>query len=678
MHGMIKYLTAALLTRALAAPPAQVPLKGEGETDDRIGLAETTEKRRPLHGRFLQITDFHPDRFYEVYSSTSEESACHRGKGPAGIYGAETSECDSPIALVNKTMEWVAKEFKDKIDFVVWTGDSARHDNDEDLPRTQEQVLGLNRFMVQKMAEAFGKHNGDEEDEDPNNDFIIPIVPNFGNNDILPHNILAKGPNKWTRTYASIWTQFIPEVQKHSFEQGGWFYVEVIPNKLAVFSLNTLYFFDSNAAADGCAIHSEPGYQQMEWLRIQLQFMRDRGMKAILIGHVPPARQETKTLWDETCWQKYTLWNRQYRDVIVTSLWGHFNYDHFMLQDFKDLHKGTKKGRMNYYNALDSDDDSGGELSTQDKTEYFIQLRDEWSELPKPPNKPKSTSWFDLAIGKKKDDRKYKKKLRKYLKKVGGKHAERFAASFVSGSVVPNLMPTMRVFEYNTTGLGSHNNDIDSIPPPAHFEFDTSRIDATRKKHKKYKFTVPDAPSKSSPPGPAYSPQTLSLVKYTQYFANLTYINNDFTHSSEKAEDDIDAAKWNEGKHKGKKPHDKDYKPKPRKFKYEVLYDTKEDDVYRLEDLTMPSLLDLARRVGSFVPPEDESEDIDLDTVFADDVDEEKKGKKNKKKKKKHRKGGKKKKKDPNRKENEAWYTFIRRAYVETMSPEDVEEEFGH
>ena len=91
------------------------------------------------------------------------------------------------------------------------------------------------------------------------------------------------------------------------------------------------YFFTSNSAVDGCAKKHEPGYEHMEWLRIQLQILRDRGMKAILIGHVPPARVDSKESWDETCWQKYALFGRQFRDVIVGSLYGHMNIDHFML-----------------------------------------------------------------------------------------------------------------------------------------------------------------------------------------------------------------------------------------------------------------------------------------------------------------------------------------------------------
>ena len=94
----------------------------------------------------------------------------------------------------------------------------------------------MNSYCVDKMVEAFGK----PDDTDPANDLPIPVVPTYGNNDILPHNIFMQGPNKYTKRYLNIWKKFIPEAQRHTFERGGWFFVEVIPNKLAVFSLNTL------------------------------------------------------------------------------------------------------------------------------------------------------------------------------------------------------------------------------------------------------------------------------------------------------------------------------------------------------------------------------------------------------------------------------------------------------
>ena len=630
-----------------------------------------------------------------MYTSTAEDDACHRGQGPAGIYGAESSDCDSPIELVNKTMHWIKKELKDKIDFIIWTGDSARHDNDEAYPRNEDQVVGLNEMMVQKFFEVFGKKNGDEDDEDPNNDYIIPIIPTFGNNDILPHNIFRMGPNKWTRIYTKVWRQFIPEAQRHQFEQGGWFYVEVIPNKLAVFSLNTLYFFTSNAVVDGCALPSEPGYHQMEWLRIQLQFMRDRGMKAILTGHVPPTREESKTNWDETCWQKYTLWLRQYRDVVVTSLYGHFNYDHFILQDFEDLRKGTKKGKMPDYSLEKEEEGKNDKVRTTGKPEYFIDLRNRWSEMPNP---PKSLSWFEMMVNELSELREStlsltrakqvfagvlkseKKKRKKYFKKIGGEHAERYAASFVSASVVPNLYPTLRVIEYNITGLDSKSLEESerSLSIPAMPEFDQKNLESQKSKRKKkkkkgkkkYKFDIPKSPSKSSPPGPAYSPQTFSLVRFTQYLANLTHINNDFQALSStelQGEGYVNATGWKEGKHKGKKPHNKDHTPEPKKFKYEVHYDTRDDDVYQLKDLTMPSIVDLATRIGKFEPEDDDSIYYSDCTSADSELDAEKK-----KKKKKH-----KKKKKARRKQNEVWYTFVRRAFVETLSPSELHDDFG-
>jgi hypothetical protein len=35
----------------------------------------------------------------------------------------------------------------------------------------------------------------------------------------------------------------IPEYEVHTFERGGYYAVEVVPNKLAVISLNTLYWY---------------------------------------------------------------------------------------------------------------------------------------------------------------------------------------------------------------------------------------------------------------------------------------------------------------------------------------------------------------------------------------------------------------------------------------------------
>ena len=660
-----------------------------------------------------RILDFHPDSYYKPFTSTDSESVCHRSSGPAGIYGAETTDCDSPFSLVNATFQWINDNLKDSIDFVIWTGDSARHDSDETIPRSEKEVISLNEMLVAKFTEVFGKED-DINDTDPTNDYTIPIIPTYGNNDIMPHNIMAPGPNKWTKSFSHVWRSFIPEEQRHAFERGGWFFVEVIPHKLAVFSLNTLYFFDSNTAVDGCAKKSEPGYQHLQWLRIQLQFLRERGMKAILTGHVPPARTENKQSWDETCWQKYSLWMRQYRDVIVGSVYGHMNIDHFMLQDFRGINKKTTKGRISRVEEVK--ESSEDELSVQSLAEYLSDLRAEWARIPDEPESTnesdKSKKFFGLFPGLSK--KKHKSKEQKYLEKIGGEWAERYSVSLITASVVPNYFPTFRVIEYNLTGLDK-SLGVTHTKSPRNEEQDlTLESDGTetasskkhkkkgkkkkKKHHKKPFFTVPLPPSKSSPPGPAYSPQLFTWTSYTQYFANLTRINNDFhspltvppsliqpissSNDGLQSVDDNDEnetqkakkTKWREGKYKNRHPkHDHSTET----FTYEIEYDTQNDTIFAMPDLTVRNWVNLARTMGKYRPSwstadaEDEVDcsDPDADADDSDscgdtDVDAESKRKSEKKRKRERRKVV----------EN-VWFTFLRRAFVGAKDEEELRNE---
>jgi hypothetical protein len=102
--------------------------------------------KRPLpslNGRFLHLTDIHPDPYY-VTNGTAK-SSCHKvednvtderfrtsGKpkhmkiGRGGAWGAPATICDSSMKMVNYTFEWLSENWKDKVDFVIWTGDNAR------------------------------------------------------------------------------------------------------------------------------------------------------------------------------------------------------------------------------------------------------------------------------------------------------------------------------------------------------------------------------------------------------------------------------------------------------------------------------------------------------------------------------------------------------------------------
>lgn len=624
--------------------------------------SQDTGAVQKLHGKFLHITDIHPDPFYRTHTLTDEEGACHRGDGTAGHYGAELSSCDAPFSLVNATFKWIQENLKDSIDFVIWTGDNARHDNDEKFPRNNDQVAGLNQQMVDKMVEVFWRPD-DKAEGSSSSILRIPIVPNFGNNDILPHNIFYPGPNKFTKEYLSIWRDFIPEAQRHGFERGGWFWSEVIPDRLAVFSLNSLYFFDANAAVDGCAARSQPGYDQFEWLRAQLDLMRERGMKAILTGHVPPARTKQKTTWDETCWQKYTLWVHQYRDVIVGSIWGHMNIDHFMFQDSKDVDIAQLSKEMT--------DSPRGDLSAAASSEYMQDLRIQFSKLPSPPSGANVQRRLD-------------KKLKRYHKMIGGEFGERYAVSMVGPSIIPNYFPSLRVIEYNTSGLDSQSGQPGpAIPAKIMYTSPDStgvsnghksgRSEKQAKKHPK--FHVPDGPSGISPPGPAYSMQPLTFTGYTQLFANLTTINNDFSKGYDKSDDVEIQKKWKKGKHHGEKsPHSSN----PKEFKFETLYSTFNDTLFKVPDLTVRSYLIIAHKIGRGAS---RSSDVDVaqadgktddplsmpDSADGTDLEVEEGHKKHKKREKHHHK----------KSHNKAWFLFLKRAFVGAVEDEDIEEIYG-
>jgi endopolyphosphatase len=677
---MVRFTGGVLLFAAfaLAIPTerTQLPLRESQQILDQAKKPSTPPRK--LQGKFLHITgklpyrhhlfciladrlraDFHPDPFYKRGSSSADEHACHSGSGDAGILGAAKTDCDSPIALVNATFRWINDNLKDEVDFVIWTGDSARHDNDERYPRNKSQVVGQNELLVSKFVEVFGK-NDDIDDRDPTNDFVVPIIPTFGNNDILPHNIFEPGPNTWTRKYTSVWNKFIPEEQRHSFERGGWFFVEVIRNRLAVFSLNTLYFFDSNSAVDGCDAKSEPGYEHLEWLGVQLELLRQRGMKAIITGHVPPARTESKQSWDETCWQKYTLWMRQYRDIIVGAVYGHANIDHFLIQDARDLeYDFLTEAQMTAGGVLHADES----MSIQSKSTYLNELRKRWSELPKPPSGLSYATANEESLSKSKESKKQKKR-EKFLKSIGGPWAERFSLSLVSPSVVPNYYPTLRVFEYNITGLEDLHPSVYSSSPAAtvdvgigsgidedadlweetkHYEL-TKEIhdqdiphDLKKKKPKNRKppFKVPRGPDSTAPPGPAYSPQTFTFLSYAQYYANLTYINNEFSRHAGKVANDAMLAV-------GARTA-----PGLKEFKYELEYHTKEDMVYHMKDLTMRSYLDLAEQIGrkelDKIPAMKEGHEAEATTKY----------------------------------KNKIWHNFVKRAFVLTKPDEELEDQFG-
>ena len=201
-----------------------------------------------LRGRFLHITDLHPDPYYR--NGTAQRTSCHRGRPfggdrAAGWYGHPVSSCDSPLSLINATFDYLRDHVASQVDFVILTGDSARHDSDSSLDRPLSEVAELNLLIGSKMYDTFAPVG-------------VPVIFTIGNNgassarrraddaDVGVHNTQRPGPSNVLDALHDAWHSFLPAPEHELFLSEGYYAREVIRDQLVVISLNTMWFFVSN------------------------------------------------------------------------------------------------------------------------------------------------------------------------------------------------------------------------------------------------------------------------------------------------------------------------------------------------------------------------------------------------------------------------------------------------
>lgn len=565
-----------------------------------------TGKERKLHGRFLHITDIHPDPYYVEGSSI--DAVCHTGKPSkkkdvAPKFGKAMSGCDSPVILMEETLRWIKENLRDKIDFVIWTGDNIRHDNDRKHPRTEAQIFDMNDIVADKMTELFSAGN----EEDPR-DFDVSVIPSLGNNDVFPHNMFALGPTLQTREYYRIWKNFVPQQQQRTFDRSASFLTEVIPGKLAVLSINTLYLFKANPLVDNCNSKKEPGYQLLLWFGYVLEELRSRGMKVWLSGHVPPIAKN----FDQSCYDKFTLWTHEYRDIIIGGLYGHMNIDHFIPTDGKKARKSLLKAMEQSTRVQQGEDSNEEDEETElnrildhamaakevflmgakpsNKEAYMNTVRDTYYR--KVWNKLERVDEKNVENEKKKKEKKDKKKKKPITRK---ELIERYSIVNIGGSVIPTFNPSFRIWEYNITDIVNDSNfAVSEYKPWDEFfeslnkimedslledEMDSSNIEVginrekmgekKNKKKKKNDKTMPIEMPDKYELGPAYVPQLFTPTRFVQFYADLEKINQEL-HNSFVESKDI--------------------------FRYEVEY-TSDEKPYSMDSLTVGSYLDLAGRL---------------------------------------------------------------------------------
>ncbi|KAI9476489.1 MAG: Metallo-dependent phosphatase-like protein, partial [Benjaminiella poitrasii] len=408
---------------ALSQVPSSSWLVWTGEYPDKFKQLPITDVKRKQHGYFLHITDMHVDLDY--LEGATVQSSCHelpdlmtdkkkKYTPLAGKYGTPGQRCDAPYLLAKETLDWISREWKDKLDFVIWTGDNAKHNWDKKHnKRKRRDVYELNHRVTEMMLKTFWVHDK------------IPVIPSFGNNDVYPHNRIGGGDtdSDLLSFYEQLWRPWIPFDQRATFRHGGGYFIVQVAPHLHVISLNTMYFYTQNHAVHNCIHLSSPATAQLKWFEEQLQWARQQGHskeKIYVIGHVPPSPRNYKG----TCMSEYLRVATKYSDVILGHFFAHLNMDHFLLFD---------GGRNNNASYNQEDLDNITLTQQQDDHDLFHTNRDVESYLTW-----LRTMYQDIEPS---DDDK---------RAPPNSHASLIAIQ-VAPSVLPVYNPSIRIFKYETT-----------------------------------------------------------------------------------------------------------------------------------------------------------------------------------------------------------------------------------
>ncbi|CAO3592653.1 unnamed protein product [Absidia cylindrospora] len=269
---------------------------------------------KALTGKFLHITDIHVDPNY--LEGSNPKKLCHRKskkshKNTAGKFGALHTDCDSPLALVDASFKFMKESLQD-IDFIIYTGDTARHDRDKKMERTESNVLDDHKTVVNYFKKTYDVSS-------------IKLIPTIGNNDAIEHNDVTTKSSIY-KSLESIWKPFNLNLGD-TFQDGGYFIQDDVVPGLRVMNVNSMFFFKKNDAVKGCDKSGSPGATQIAWMKKSLEAAKKDNVMIYVMGHVPPNDDDGSELFTSSCLDQYYQLLGEYGDIIAGHFTGHTNND---------------------------------------------------------------------------------------------------------------------------------------------------------------------------------------------------------------------------------------------------------------------------------------------------------------------------------------------------------------
>ncbi|RUS26548.1 hypothetical protein BC938DRAFT_470626 [Jimgerdemannia flammicorona] len=98
-------------------------------------------------------------------------------------------------------------------------------------------------------------------------------IPTLGNNDEYLHDQIAFGPQSLLTNLTKLWAPFNLNLGK-TFANSGYFTQDILPGKLQVISMNTVYFYAKNLLVSDCDKAGSAGDVQLQWIQTNLQKAR--------------------------------------------------------------------------------------------------------------------------------------------------------------------------------------------------------------------------------------------------------------------------------------------------------------------------------------------------------------------------------------------------------------------
>ncbi|XP_071455401.1 acid sphingomyelinase-like phosphodiesterase 3b [Hetaerina americana] len=307
-------------------------------------------------GYFWHITDIHYDVNYTVNGDSRrmcwrpEHGMGGNGGGsrrPAGRFGDYS--CDSPWRLVESAARAMKSLHGDNIEFVLWTGDSIAHVNDDYL--STEKVLMVMQNLTDLLRHTFSSQ------------FVFPVL---GNHDFYPQNQFPPRRHPTYKRVADMWRHWLPTEAIDSFEKGGYYTIEQKGRRFRLVALNTNLYYRANRQTsrgrgfrrvtakkgrpweetagpesdDGTPEDEEEQEDdpagQWRWLEGVLEKSMRNRETVYLVGHVPPGVEERSANAKEPLGsfkdrvnRRYLHLVRKYSHAIVGQFFGHHHSDSF-------------------------------------------------------------------------------------------------------------------------------------------------------------------------------------------------------------------------------------------------------------------------------------------------------------------------------------------------------------